>query len=155
MVFAGVKVIYLLALIVWLGEVVCVSFVAAPALFRVLAVADAGRAVSAIFPIYYKVGYACGGLLLGSALILRSLAGGRAWAVVAALAALMLAATLYAGVVVQPRAQSLRHQLHAEVAAPEVKAQFDRLHHLAVQLNVAVLLGGLAIAAITAVQLKP
>jgi len=42
---AVVKWLYLLALVVWVGEVVFFSFVAAPALFRTFPVVDAGRAV--------------------------------------------------------------------------------------------------------------
>jgi hypothetical protein len=149
------RVVYLLALIVWLGEVVCLSFFVAPTLFRNFAVEEAGRAVSVLFPVYYRVGAAAGVVLLLSALVLRILAPARAWSRVAVVVALMLAATLYAGWVVQPRAQTLRLQLHDTAASPALKQEFDRMHRLAVQLNGAVLIGGLAVAVITALRLKP
>jgi uncharacterized membrane protein len=153
---AAVRVVFLLALIVWLGEVLFLSFVVAPVLFRTFPVPEAGRAVGAIFPIYYQVGAVCGVALLLTALLLRSAAaGGVSWTVITVVVALMLAATLYAGLVIQPRAQELRPQLHEISPPPSAKAEFDRLHRLAVQLNGVVLLGGVAVAILTAVALKP
>jgi preprotein translocase subunit SecY len=154
---AFVRILFLLALIVWLGEVLFLSFVAAPTMFRIFSVEEAGRAVGALFPIYYKVGAVSGALLLVTALILRAGATGRMrWTVVAVVVAVMLVATLYAGLVIQPRAQALRPQLHQAGGAPAgVKAEFDSLHRLAVQLNGVVLLGGVAVAVLTAIGLKP
>ncbi len=151
-----VRIVCLLALIVWLGAALFLSFVVAPAMFHTFPVVEAGRAVGALFPIYYKVGYAAGTAVLVAAVILRSMSPDRAsWAAVAGLAAIMLAATLYAGVVVQPRAQALRPQLHDVASPPAVKEEFDRLHRRAVQLNTVVLIGGLTVAVIVALRLKP
>lgn len=153
---ALVKWSYLVALIVWVGEVVFFSFVVAPVLFRTLPPADAGRAVAAVFPIYYQLGYACGAVVLLTSLFLLSGAAARGWwALNSALAAIMLASTLYAGVVVQPRATELRPQLHDPAAPPTAKAEFDRLHRVAVQLNGVVLLGGVVASIITATALRP
>jgi uncharacterized membrane protein len=153
---AVVKWFYLAALIVWVGEVVFFSFVVAPAMFRTFPTVDAGRAVGAVFPTYYRLGYVCGAVLLLTSLFLLSGAAARGWwAVNAALAAVMLAATLYAGVVVQPRATELRPQIHDPGAPPTAKEEFDRLHRVAVQLNAVVLLGGLAVSIITAAALRP
>jgi uncharacterized membrane protein len=153
---ALIKWLYLLALIVWVGEVVFFSFVVAPAMFRTFPTADAGRAVGAVFPIYYQLGYVCGAVvLLTSALLLRGATARAWWGVNAGLAALMLAATLYAGVIIQPRASALRPQIHDPTAPPAAKEEFDRLHRLAVQLNGVVLLGGIAISIITAAALQP
>ena len=153
---AFVKWLYLVALIVWLGEIVFFSFVVAPALFRTLPTADAGRAVGAVFPLYYRLGYVCGGALLLTTLFLLGGAVSRGWwSVNAVLAAMMLAATLYAGVVVQPRASELRLQIHDTAAPPTVKEEFDRLHRLAVQLNGAVLLCGIVVSIVTAAALRP
>jgi uncharacterized membrane protein len=153
---AFIKWLYLLALIVWVGEVVFFSFVVAPAMFRTFPTAEAGRAVGAVFPTYYRLGYVCGAVLLLTSLFLLAGATARAaWSVTSTLAALMLAATLYAGVVVQPRAVELRPQIHDPAAPPAAKQEFDRLHRLAVQLNGAVLLGGIAISIITATALRP
>jgi uncharacterized membrane protein len=149
------RVLYLLALVVWLGEVLFLSFVVAPALFTTFPVEEAGRAVGTLFPIYYKIGYVSGAVMLVAALVLRTVASGRAWALVAGVVAVMLVVTLYAGIVIEPRARALRPELHAASVAPAVKEEFDRLHRRAVQLNGIVLLGGLAVAVISALQLKP
>jgi hypothetical protein len=151
-----VKWLYLMALIVWIGEVIFFSFVAAPSLFRTFPVPEAGRAVGAIFPIYYRVGYACGiVVLLASFVFLGGAAARLWWGVHTCLAAIMLAATLYAGLVVLPRATVLRPEIHAVAVPPEVKAEFDRLHALAVQLNGLVLLCGIGVTLITAAHLRP
>jgi uncharacterized membrane protein len=148
------RIVYLLALIVWLGEVLFLSFVVAPAMFRTFEVEIAGRAVGALFPIYYKIGYACGTALVGASATLWFVTGRGVWSVAGVLATIMLAATLYAGLVVHPQAQGLRPQLHQAGTPPSLKVEFDRLHRLAVQLNGIVLAGGLVVAVISAFQLK-
>jgi hypothetical protein len=151
-----IKWLYLIALIVWVGEVVFFSFVGAPSLFRVFPPAEAGRAIGAVFPTYYGVGYACGGILLvGSLVFMRRSASGVWWAVNSLLSAVMLAATLYAGAVILPRATALRPQIFRTEAPQEVKDEFRRLHGLAVTLNSAVLVCGLAVSGITAASLRP
>ena len=154
--YSLMKWLYLVALSVWLGEVVFFSFVVAPSLFRSLDASDAGRAVGAIFPLYYRVGYACGAVLLVSSVVFLATGTSRVWwGANSGLAAAMLAATLYAGAVIQQRAASLRPQLH-DVSAPQsVKDEFDRLHRLAVTLNGAVLIAGIVVSAITATRLQP
>jgi len=154
--YTAVKWLYLIALVVWLGEVVFFSFVVAPGLFRSFPAADAGRAVGAIFPTYYRLGYVCGAVLLITGVVLFNGAGARLWwGVNTVVAAAMLSVTLYAGLVVQPRATELRPQLHAASVAPAIKEEFDRLHRRAVTLNGAVLIGGLVMSAITASALRP
>ncbi|HVN88164.1 MAG TPA: DUF4149 domain-containing protein [Candidatus Binatia bacterium] len=150
------RIVFVLALIVWLGEVLFLSLAAAPAIFRNFAVEEAGRVVSVLFPIYYRIGAACGVVLLVAALVLRMSGAARGtWTVVAAVVTVMLAATLYAQLVVQPRAQSLRAQLHQPNTPATIKEEFDGLHHRAVQLNGLVLMGGLAVAVIAALRLNP
>lgn len=150
------KMVYLLALVVWIGEIVFLSFVAAPAAFKLLPREQAGAFVGSTFPIYYVIGCTCGVLLLLSCLVLRHAAmSPRLWGLNAALIAAMLAANLYAAVFVQPRAAALRPQLHAPGTPAGVQEEFDRLHQLAVTLNGAVLLGGLAVCGITASALRP
>lgn len=147
--------LYVLALAVWLGEVVFFSFVVAPQVFANLPVEQAGAVVGLIFPPYYLVGYLCGAALLGAALVLRnwSRPAGGLWLASAAVAVLALAACLYAGLVVQPRASELRPQLHQPDAAAAVQAEFDDLHRLAVKLNGGVLLATLVLAGLLAGQL--
>jgi hypothetical protein len=150
------KWLYLMALIVWLGEVIFFSFVAAPTIFATFPRPEAGLAVGAIFPTYYRIGYGCGVILLIGAIVFTVTAVARGWwAVNIMLAALMLALTLYAGVMIQPRAAALRSQLHEPTATAAVKDEFSRLHRLAVVLNGVVLLCGLAVSAITASSVRP
>lgn len=154
---ALVKWLYLMALIIWLGEVIFFSFVGAPSLFTTFPTPEAGKAVGAIFPTYYRIGYVCGVVLLLGALVLAGSAMARGWWMMNALvAAVMLAVILYAGLVIQPRAAALRPQIHETTApAPAVKEEFDRLHHLAVMLNGVVLVCGLAVSALTASAIRP
>ena len=92
-------------------------------------------------------------MALGSALCLRQKAAG-AWKLVVVLLVVMLAATAYAGAVVSPKARALRPALHQEPVDPAVRAEFDTLHHRAVQLNGLVLLLGLATVAIAALNTR-
>jgi uncharacterized membrane protein len=146
--------LHLLALVVWLGETIFLSFVVAPTLFATFP-PEAGRVMSALFPWYYRIGYACGAILIVSSVALwRSGAGGALGSITVGVAAFMLAAVLYAGIVIQPRARALRLEVHGPNPSATAKAEFDRLHRRSVQLNFVVLLGGLAITAITAARLK-
>lgn len=146
---------YVLALAVWLGQVVFFSFVVAPEVFGSLPVEQAGALISQLFSFYHAIGYLCGVILVGCALLLRrwSRPGGGPWLVAAVIAGLALLASLYAGLAVQPRAGALRPQLHQPGAPPAVRAEFDDLHRLAVELNGGVLLATLALAGLLAAQL--
>lgn len=148
--------LHVLALAAWLGETIFFSLVVAPALFGTLPVEEAGRITSLLFPGYYIVGYVSGALLVatGFALWRRSRPAGVLWLVSALIAVVSLVACLYAGVSIQPRAAALRPQLHDPAAPVEVRAEFDALHDRAVQLNVAVLIGTLAIAGLLAAQMS-
>jgi hypothetical protein len=151
-----VKWLYLMALIIWLGEVIFFSFVAAPSLFTTFPTPEAGRAVGAIFPAYYRIGYWCGIILLVGAVVLTAAAGARGrWAVNIALGAVMLAVTLYAGIIIQPRAAALSPQIHTPTVTAAMKDEFSRLHRLAVVLNGVVLVCGVAVSAITAASIRP
>jgi uncharacterized membrane protein len=150
------KWLYLMALVIWLGAVVFFSFVTAPSLFRTFDAPQAGRAVGGIFPTYYRLGYVCGAVLLASSLMFLAAGTARVqWGASSLLAAAMLAATLYAGLVIQPRATQLRPQIHEAGAPQAVKDEFSRLHRLAVTLNGAVLLCGIGLTVITATKLQP
>lgn len=149
----AVQCLHLLALAVWLGETIFLSFVVAPTLFSTFP-QDAGRVMSALFPWYYRIGYACGAALLFSSLTFWRSAGGVRGAASVGIAAIMLGAVLYAGVIIQPRARELRLEVHSPNPPAAAKDAFDRLHRRSVQLNSVVLLGGLALAAMTAAKLK-
>jgi len=131
----------LLALGLWIGTIASVSFLVAPLAFRILAPAQAGDVVGAIFPAYYRLDAVVGAVAVTAALGLRGRAAApRVWSWTATLAAVGLAATLWAGVVVHPAARARRAALTSAGTAPSSDAEFQRLHHQAVVLNLAALL---------------
>jgi uncharacterized membrane protein len=147
----ALRVLFLAALVVWVGEIVFFSFVVAPAIFGTLPTAVAGEAVGAIFPGYYGVGLGAGAVLIGSSLVLAVRLGlPRRWLLAGGLGVLMVSLTLYAALIIQPRITVLRPQLHSDVAGESVRPEFDRLHRRAVQLNGLTLLLGLGLIGVTA-----
>lgn len=149
------KILFQLALGLWVGAIVFVSFVVAPAVFRALPSETAGLVMGQIFPLYYGFTVAVGIVALGSALLLRRKVGGTgAWKVVVAMLVVMVAATTYAGAVVNPKARALRPALHQEPVDLKLRAEFDALHQRAVQLNGLVLILGLTTIAVAAVNTR-
>lgn len=153
-----VKWLHVVGVATWLGSVVFCSFVVAPSVFGAFPAdqrAEAGRVMSAIFPRYYLLGYVCGAILVVCAALLWRANGGVVPLLGGAVAAAMLAATVWAGAIVQPRIHALRPQLHRPDTPVDVQVEFDALHRASVRLNVAVLVGGLALAGLTAATLRP
>jgi hypothetical protein len=150
-----VRFVYLLALALWVGEIVFFSFVVAPAVFRTLGASGAGDVVGAIFPRYYALGGLAAGLAFAAALVLRRASALPGWWTAAAAAlALGLAVTAWAGGVVHPRAQQLRVEMRAAGDGSPVHEAFRRAHRAAVALNAAALVAGLVGLACTAVALR-
>jgi len=150
-----VRFLYVLALVVWLGEIVFFSFVAAPAIFAVLGAEHAGPVVAAIFPRYYALGAAAASIAAASAAILARRAIARGWWT-GAVACLVvgLVATAWAGAVVHPRAQRLRIAAQAAGRTPGDDPDFQRAHHAAVALNAAALVAGVAAVGLSAAGLR-
>jgi len=122
--------------------------VIAPAAFSTLDRDTAGRFVSAVFPRYYAVGAALGGLALLALLVRLLLRDDRSGGWVSLLlVALMLASTLYAWLVVLPAAHAAREALHqtgAATGAVSIESlAFTRLHRLSSVLNGVSLLAGI------------
>jgi hypothetical protein len=148
--------IYLLALVCWLGAIIFFSFFTAPVVFTRLPIAEAGKVVSAIFPRYYALGYVAGIVSLALAVFFTTMRHSRGWWSGATLAlAIALAITLYAGMIVRPRVDSIRSVAEQATPDPALKAEFDHLHRLSVILNGAVLLLDLAALIATAGALTP
>jgi uncharacterized membrane protein len=145
-----------MALVVWLGTIIFFSFGVAPVVFTALPVETAGEAVGAIFPRYYGFGLSAGGVLVLSAFGLGLAAdAGRRWFTIGSLGAIMFAMTLYAAIVLQPRASALRQALHAQAAPPPgTQEEFDLVHRAAVGLNVGTLILGLGVVGATAAALR-
>ena len=149
------KVGFWLALGLWIGAIVFVSFVVAPAVFTTVPAETAGLVMGRIFPLYYAFTAVCGCATLAAALVLwRAARGARAWRAVVVMLVVMLTATTYAGAFVHPRARALRPLLHDASADASVRPEFDRLHRRAVQLNGLVLLLGVAAIGTAAASLR-
>jgi hypothetical protein len=149
--------IYLLAMVCWLGSIIFFSFFTAPVVFTVLERPEAGAVVSVLFPRYYILGYVAGGLAFIIAIYLAAAGRGpRGWWLVSVLTlGIALACTLYAGTVVRPRVDAIRTVTEEANPDPAIKTEFDKLHHLSVTLNGAVLLLNLVALFGTAAALAP
>ncbi len=152
---AAATVVFQLALALWIGALVTVSFLVAPAVFGAVPSETAGTVMGRIFPLYYGFTVAVGVVALAAASWLwRAGVGVRTWRLVVPMLVVMLAATSYAGGVVSPRARELRPTLHREPVDPAVRVEFDGLHRRAVQLNGLVLVLGLASVVSSALALR-
>ena len=136
-----------LALALWLGSDVFLSFVVAPGAFRVLGSRDAAGAM---------VGFALGrmhflGVICGIVLLLARVARTRTFASFVAPGALcvvlMIALTVASQVGVSPRMAMLRVQMGSIQSTAQdspLLAEFARLHRISVSLESGVLLAGMA-----------
>ena len=148
--------IYLLCLVCWLGGMIFFAAISAPVLFTRLPIAEAGKVVAGIFPRYYLMGYIAGGLGLLLAIYLAASRSARLWWGAAAFAiAVALAITFYAGMIIRPQVDSIRTVAEQANPDPVQRAEFDRLHHLSVMLNVAVMALDLAALFASAAALTP
>jgi hypothetical protein len=155
MVRAFAQVVFQLALSLWIGALVTVSFLVAPAVFSAVPSETAGTVMGRIFPLYYGFTVATGVVAVAAASWLwRAGIGARTWRAVVPMLVVMLAATSYAGGVVSPRARELRPALHREPVDPALRIEFDGLHRRAVQLNSVVLVLGLATVIVSAVAVR-
>lgn len=141
------RTIEFLALSLWLGSDVFLSFVVAPGAFQVLASRDAAGAI---------VGYSLtrmhlGGIALGVLLLfvraLRTRSFGGAFAPAGAFVVVMIALTAISQYTVSARMAALRVQMgsiQATAAGNPLLAEFSKLHRVSVMLESGVLLAGLA-----------
>jgi hypothetical protein len=130
-----------------LGVQIFLSFLVAPAAFRVVDRPLAVRVMEGVFPGYYGFGLATTtmALLLVLALALRQ-PGPLRWGTVALLG-LTLAGTVYAGHVLLPEAHAARLRAQAAPAGDRAPLEFSRLHRRAVAVNIAIFAtGALALA---------
>ncbi|HEX6976278.1 MAG TPA: DUF4149 domain-containing protein [Vicinamibacterales bacterium] len=145
----------LLALVLWIGGLLVLGAIGAPSIFHVLAqrqVADGRILAGAIFGEtlrrFHLLSYACGAVLLVT-IIVRAVLGPRPrrFAIRAAIAFLMLAASVYSGVVVSAEIATAQAAIGAAPSSlPESdprRAQFGRLHATSTGLQLVPVLGGL------------
>jgi uncharacterized membrane protein len=147
----------LVALVVWVGGLLVLGGIAAPALFDTLAEAQAGdgRALAGVafgemFRRFHLLSYACGAVIIG-VLIARAVLGPRpSWfAVRVGIAAVMLAASAYSGMVVSARIARTRAEIGvAPSSLPETdprRIAFGRMHATSTILQLVPILGGLGL----------
>jgi uncharacterized membrane protein len=147
----------LLALVVWVGGLFALGAIAAPATFDVMAlrqVADGRMLAGAIFGEILRrffVLSSAAGLVVLASLTLRRILGPkpRHFGFRAGTLLLMLAASLYAGVVVAGRIAQLQTSMNvAPSSLPDTdprRIEFGRLHLISTSLQLVPLLGGLAL----------
>ena len=145
------------AIVVWIGGLIALGAVAAPAVFDVTAgrqIAEgrllAGAVFGEILRRFHFVAYGAGLLLLATFVIRRVLGPRpRRFGVRVAIGALMLAATVYSGIVISGRIARLQQSIGvAPSSLPESdprRAQFGRLHAFSTALQLVPLVGGLAL----------
>lgn len=147
----------LLALVVWIGGVVVLGGIVAPAVFEVVTarnVTDGGGLSGAVFGEilrrFHLVAYACAGVFVAS-LLTRAVLGPRPRGFGARLgiAMVMLAAALYSGRIVSPRIEALRREIGVSPSSlaegDERRATFAVLHGWSTALQLVPLAGGLAL----------
>jgi len=139
----------LLALSLWVGSIAFFSAVVAPGIFAALERPAAGNLLAQLFPRYYQAGALCGAVALAVLLLLFLFdSGSRALRFLQLILVLiMLGGTLYAGWLLEPQI----HQLRTErIAAPskvqreDAERRFQKLHARSVQINIGVLVLGVA-----------
>ena len=125
-----------------LGVQVFLSFLLAPTAFRVVDRPVAVQVMEGVFPGYYGFGMVTVGIALIFTLILAFREPSPLRWGAAALLAITLAGTLYAGHVLLPQAHAARLRAQAAPAGDLAPLEFSRLHRLAVAVNIAVFAAG-------------
>jgi hypothetical protein len=148
-----------LAIAVWIGGLLALGAIAAPAIFEVVSLRQVpdGRMLSgAIFGEalrrFHLVSYGCGALIV-VALFTRAVLGPRPprFSIRLALAVLMLGATLYSGMVLSRQIERVQQEIGTGVAASSLPAgdarrvAFGRLHRQSVFIQLVPLIGGVVL----------
>jgi hypothetical protein len=125
-----------------LGVQLFLSYLVAPAAFRLVERPMAVRLMEGLFPGYYGFGLATTATALGLVLVLAArTAGPLRWGT-AALIGLTLIGTVYAGHILLPQAHAARLRAQAAPAGDLAPLEFSRLHRRAVGVNIAIFAAG-------------
>lgn len=138
--------INLLSLVLWIGGMSFFSFIAAPAIFKVLPRETAGDVVGEIFPKYWMLGYVCS-LTSLLALLLSSFYEKRFPWLIMGIIVVMACLSFYTGMVVGAKARDIKANIRiaTDQSQKEVlKERFKAMHRQSAILNVAIILFGLA-----------
>lgn len=148
-----------LAIAVWIGGLLTLGAIAAPAIFEVIALRLgpdsrllSGAVFGEILKRFHLVTYGCGAVILLS-LITRAVLGPRPrrFSIRLTIAILMLAATMYSGMVLSRRIDRVQEQIGATTAASSLPAddprrlEFGRLHGRSTLIQLVPLLGGVVL----------
>lgn len=137
-------ILYRLALSFWLGGVALFSFVLTPILFKTQPRDLAGKIVGVLFPGYFRWGLACGAIALICLLFLR----GRNFIPTLIMIVVMLAATTFQALVIEPKAAALKEQIGSFETTPKdtpLRKEFSRLHGVSAVCNLVVFAGGVVL----------
>jgi hypothetical protein len=147
--------LYIVGLVIWVGGTVVAGAVVAPAVFGVLQGWDpvqgrvlAGQVFGSVLDRLQLIAYVAGAVMV-AALSLQRLIGPRpaAYGIRAGLVAIMLGVSLYSGLVISPRINTLQRDVTGpmnRLAADDPRrTEFDRLHGLSTTLMTLVIAGGL------------
>ena len=148
-----------LAIAVWIGGLLALGAIAAPAIFDVVALRLgpdsrllSGAVFGEILKRFHPVTYGCGAVILLS-LIIRAVLGPRPrrFAIRLTIAIVMLAAAMYSGMVLSSRIDRVQEQIGATTAASSLPAddprrlEFGRLHGQSTLIQLVPLLGGVVL----------
>jgi len=139
-----VNVLYRLALTFWVGGTALFTFVLTPTLFRTQGRDLAGKIVGVLFPGYFRWGLACGTI----ALVCLVLHRGRHFVPALILLILMLSATAFQALVIEPKAAALKEQIGSFETTPKdhpLRKEFSRLHAVSAVCNLGVFAGGVVL----------
>ena len=136
-----------LSLGIWVGSIVYMAFVVAPAAFATLPSQDlAGAMVGVVLTKLHWLGVICGGVYVASAVALARSPKGLVRASTLAVIA-MIVLTLVSQLGIIPKMNTLRREMGSIEQTSEsnpLRRQFDSLHVVSVRVEGAVLLLGLA-----------
>jgi uncharacterized membrane protein len=153
----ALRYVYVLALVVWLGGMVVLGAIVAPATFQVLQASapSIGRALAGdlfgqILARFHYVAYACGGMMLVSMMAMGLLGPRpRSFAVRLAVIGAMLLVAMYSGLVVLQTIDSIQLEagrLPSLLATDDARRiRFDALHQLSTRLMMVNIAGALAL----------
>jgi uncharacterized membrane protein len=148
------RVMRLLAIVIWVGGLVFFAFVVAPVSFHVLPTThEAGMVVASTLGVLNRVGLLCGSAFIFATILLLTVSGARTprYSVSAKLflASAMIAATLYVQYGIVPVMERDRIAAGGDVdAAPAdnpARLDFERLHPISEKVEGAALLMGLGV----------
>jgi len=138
--------LHLLALIVWIGGIIFLSFVIAPLAFHSMPTTHlAGIIVGGSLRVLHTIGLICAAVLIATTLLLSH---GKHLRWILAIAAVMFALTAWSQYRILPRMDAARDANGGDIpvgCTTQPCRTFQRLHHRSVHAEVLVLLGGLTL----------